>query len=141
MNFRGICPTEVGDNTSISAIKTPTERFSARRPYNSAEDRFYAASFGADGRISGISYKLNDLENANRSDGYGYYLKTTFYGRTGEKVDVSLSPAVTGNEKTEGAGTYLIGTPLWNSEQIIHNDGGNGAEDAVQGGLQTHKTR
>ena len=107
--------------------------------YNSAEDSFYAAAFGADGRISGISYKLNDLENANRSDGYGYYLKTTFYGRTGEKVGVSLSPAVTGNEKTEGAGTYLIGTPLWNSEQIIHNNGGNGAEDAVRVGFKLTK--
>ncbi len=71
--------------------------------YNSAEDRFYAASFGTDGRISGISYRLSDLEN------------------------------------TEGAGTYLIGTPLWNSEQIIHNNGGNGAEDAVRVGFKLTK--
>ena len=32
----------------------------------------------------------------------------------------------------DGAGTYVIGTPVWNVEKIEHDNGGKGAENAVR---------
>ena len=98
--------------------------------YSDAQKTFYAANFGLDGRISDISYALSDERNANRNDGYGYYVKMTCYVRTDEPVSVSLSRAY------ENSGTYLIGTPVWNAEEIIHYNGGNGAQSAVRVGLK-----
>ena len=45
--------------------------------YSDQQKTFYAANFGLDGRMSGIAYALTDEQNANRDDGYGYYLKMT----------------------------------------------------------------
>ena len=101
--------------------------------YSDHENKFYAANFGLDGRMSDIAYALTDEQNANRDDGHGYYLKMTFYARTDENVSVSLSRAY------ENSGTYLIGTPIWNGEDILHNDGGQGAQSAVRVGFRiTH---
>ncbi|MBQ8498015.1 MAG: hypothetical protein IJ489_11255 [Clostridia bacterium] len=101
--------------------------------YSDKEKTFYAANFGFDGRMSDIAYALTDEQNANRDDGHGYYLKMTCYVRTDENVKVSLSRAY------ENSGTYLIGTPIWNSEEILHNDGGQGAQSAVRVGFKiTH---
>ena len=50
-------------------------------------------------------------------------------------MDVSLSPAVEVDEGIHGAGTYLIGTPVWNDQQLQHDNGGLGAETAVRIGL------
>jgi hypothetical protein len=101
--------------------------------YSDQQKTFYAANFGLDGRMSGIAYALTDEQNANRDDGYGYYLKMTCFVRTDENVSVSLSRAY------ENSGTYLIGTPIWNSEEILHNDGGQGAQAAIRVGFNiTH---
>lgn len=97
---------------------------------------FYAADYGIDGRISGISRKLNDAANANRSDSIGYYVKRTFYARSGVTVDVSLAEALVGADGTEGSGTYLIGTPVWDAEKIAHEEGGQGFEYAVRVGIR-----
>ena len=101
--------------------------------YSDSEKTFYAANFGLDGRMSDIAYALSDEQNANRDDGSGYYLKMTCFVRTDENVTVSLSRAY------ENSGTYLIGTPIWDSEEILHNDGGQGAQAAVRVGFKiTH---
>ena len=50
--------------------------------YSDQQKTFYAANFGLDGRMSGIAYALTDEQNANRDDGYGYYLKMTCFVRT-----------------------------------------------------------
>lgn len=107
--------------------------------WSQRDQRFYAAVFGADGRIAGIQQPLSDEHNANRSDSSGYYVKGTFYARTGEPVTVSLSPAVEIDQGTQGAGTYLIGTPVWNEQTILHDNGGGGAEYAVRIGLRLSK--
>ncbi len=91
---------------------------------------FFTTYFGNDGRISSIGNVLSDEYNTNRDDAYGYYLKFTFYARTGENVTVSLK------EGEESAGTYLIGTPVWDSENILHHNGGIGAESAVRVGFR-----
>ena len=103
------------------------------------KQQFYAADIGLDGRIAGITKALSDEENANKNNTNGYYLKTTFYARTGEPVTVSLTPAVVGEDGTEGAGTYVIGTPVWDGQSVVHNDGGNGAEYAIRIGIRITK--
>lgn len=96
---------------------------------------FMAASYGLDGRQSGW-HKLTDEDNANRDDDDGYYVRCEFYARTGQDVIVSLTPAVPMEDGTAGSGTFVIGTPLWNSEKIRHENGGLGAELAVRFGFR-----
>ncbi len=107
--------------------------------WSEQQQAFYAAEFGMDGRISGISHKLSDDNNANQNNSNGYYMKTTFYARTGEPVSVTLSSPVERTDKVMGAGTYLIGTPVWNEQEILHNDGGHGAEYAMRMGIRVTK--
>lgn len=107
----------------------------------SEEDQmFYAASYGIDGRISDIGEPLNDQRHANKDNADGYYIVGTFYARTDQEVTVSLSPAVEVKEGLQGSGTFVIGTPLWNAEEIIHNNGGSGAEYAIRIGFKIQKT-
>lgn len=103
------------------------------------EQKFYAATFGVDGRISGIDKELSDERNANKNTSEGYYMKTSFYARTGTDVDVSLAPAAVSNEGIDGSGTYVIGTPMWDGESVIHNNGGNGAEYTIRVGIRITK--
>lgn len=101
--------------------------------YSDAQKTFYSTNYSMDGRIIDIGYALDDARNTNRDDGAGYYLKMTCYVRTDENVSVSLAKA------QENAGTYLIGNPTWNAEEIVHNDGGKGAQSAVRVGLNITK--
>ena len=103
--------------------------------WSEKEQIFYAADYGIDGRIKGWE-PLSDERNANRSDSQGYYCKSTFYAKTDQNVTVSLTPAVEIAEGINGAGTYLIGTPLWDSSEIRHNNAGQGAENAVRIGIK-----
>lgn len=100
--------------------------------------RFYAANYGLDGRLTNYEqwFPLQDERHANKDNYEGYYIKTTFFARSGQTVDVSLSPAVEVDEGIDGSGTYLIGTPLWDAQEILHNNGGQGAETAVRIGLR-----
>ena len=106
--------------------------------WSNQRKQFYAASYGVDGRLMNYDQwqPLNDERNANKDNADGYYIKATFYARTGQTVDVSLSPAVEVSEGVDGSGTYLVGTPLWDSQAILHNNGGHGAETAVRVGIQ-----
>jgi len=103
------------------------------------EMSFYTANYGIDGRITNFSTKLSDENNANRDDAYGYYMITSFYARTETAVSVSLAPAITGEDGIEGSGTYVIGTPVWNSESISHDNGGQGAENTIRVGIRITK--
>ena len=107
--------------------------------WSERQQRFYAAAYGADGRLLSYTswHPLSDEQNANKLARYGgYYIKTTFYARTGQNEKVFLSPAVEVDDGLQGSGTYLIGTPVWNSQQVIHNNGGQGAECAVRIGIR-----
>jgi len=98
--------------------------------YSFIEDKFYAARFGNDGRIEDIGMELSDTKNTNRDDAQGYYVKLTFYANTDDNVKVSLLDA---DQKT---GTYVIGTPKWDDQKILHINGGGGAEYAVRVGFR-----
>ncbi len=106
--------------------------------WSQQQQRFVAALYGADGRLTGYNLwtPLSDDFNANRDDVYGYYIKSTFYVRTGVEMDVTLSPAVEVDEGINGSGTYVIGAPLWDAEAVSHNNGGQGAESAIRIGFR-----
>lgn len=97
---------------------------------------FYAASYGIDGRLTDQWEPLNDQRHANKNNLDGYYVKATFFARTGQTVDVSLTSAVEVDEGINGAGTYLIGTPVWDAQTVLHSNGGQGAETAVRIGIR-----
>lgn len=104
--------------------------------WSEADGRFYAAGYGIDGRRTGSWEPLTDERNANKNNLDGYYIKTSFYARSGQAVEVSLSEAVEVAEGIQGSGTYLIGTPEWDEEEIIHSNGGKGGECAVRIGFR-----
>lgn len=104
--------------------------------WSDAQQRFFAAVYGMDGRLTGEWEPLSDERNANRDDEYGYYCIATFYARSDDAMHVSLTPAVAVTEGVQGTGTYLVGTPLWNSETISHDNGGKGAENAIRIGIK-----
>lgn len=103
---------------------------------------FYAVSYGVDGRMSNTAKleKLNDERHTNKKNADGHYVMATFYARTGEPIKVSLSPAVEVSEGIEGAGTYVIGTPVWNEQELLHDNGGSGAQYAIRLGFHIQKT-
>lgn len=97
----------------------------------SYEDKcFFATRFGVDGRVSDIGQLLSDDRHTNRSDMYGYYVKVTFYVKSTDDVTVSLLDA------DRHTGTYVAGTPVWNGENLLHTDGGGGAQYAVRIGFR-----
>lgn len=105
--------------------------------WSTAQDGLVTAAYGTDGRVIENKYTvLSDELNANRSDRNAYYVKGTFYARSDTEVAVSLGEAVEVNEGVNTAGTYVIGTPVWNEQRILHDDGGLGAETAIRLGLR-----
>jgi len=104
--------------------------------WSEKEQRFFAAVYGADGRQTGEWLPLSDEINANRDSAYGYYIKATFYATTETAVDVRLTDAMEVEEGISGSGTYLIGTPTWDAENILHTDGGHGSQTAIRVGLR-----
>ena len=102
------------------------------------EQQFYAVSYTPDGRMRDIAYwnRLNDERNANKDTLDGYYIKLSFYARATTGVDVTLSPAVEIDQGIYGAGTFVIGEPVWNSENLLHDNAGLGAETAVRIGIR-----
>ena len=103
-------------------------------------NRFYAATYGLDGRLADHWEPLNDERHANKDNADGYYLKGVFYARSDQKTTVTLSPAVEVEEGLQGSGTYVIGTPVWDGQELIHNNGGQGAELAIRIGFLIEQT-
>lgn len=104
--------------------------------WSERENALVTVVYGLDGRSTGKWDTLNDAEHANRTDGAGYYVKGTIYARSDEPCEVLLQEAVELNEGRDGAGTFVIGTPVWNQQTILHDDGGNGAETAIRIGFK-----
>lgn len=108
------------------------------KPATWSDDRqsLVTVRYGFDGRTTGEFITLTDEKNSNRGDAYGYYVVGTFYARSQSPCDVSLAEAVEINEGENGAGTYVIGTPVWDSDTVAHSDGGEGAETAIRLGFR-----
>lgn len=108
--------------------------------WSQKDQKFYGAVYGRDGRLTEKWVPLSDERNANRDNYEGYYCIGTFYAHSDETVIVSLTPAVAVYEGGErGAGTYVIGTPVWNPGALRHDNGGKGAEDAIRVGIKVFR--
>lgn len=107
--------------------------------YSQQNKGFFAVNYGFDGRMTDRFLPLSDQTHANRTDGNGYYVVGTFYARTDQRCRVSLAEAVELSDGESGAGTYVIGTPLWDERRLLHSDGGNGAETAIRLGFAVDK--
>lgn len=108
--------------------------------WSDADQRFWAAAYGADGRMLdiGMWQPMTDSRNANKTNLDGYYMKSTFYARSGMTTEVEFAPAMVVNEEgTQGAGTYVIGVPGWDVDSLIHLNNGKGAESSIRIGLRT----
>lgn len=112
------------------------------RPVTWSEEnqRFYGAVYSLDGRLTGDWQPLSDQQHASPDNYDMHYIAATIYARCGQKMDVSLSPAVDVSEGVKGSGTFVIGKPIWNGEQIEHENGGKGTELAVRVGFLIQKT-
>ena len=105
--------------------------------WSDAHGCFYAATYGADGRH--LSYKeLNDGQNE-------YYIKTTYYARSGQSVDVQLKEIVSLNLSTDISfssltsldlsGSFVMGVPGFSIQEILEGSSGN-ADKAVRMGFR-----
>ncbi len=108
--------------------------------WSDSEKRFYAATYGLDGRLTNIWDPLEDSRHANQDNADGYYIMGTLFARCDQKVKVSLSPAVEVEEGLQGSGTFVIGEPVWDPDAIVHRNGGNGAELSIRIGFLIQKT-
>lgn len=104
--------------------------------YSEDNDQFFAAVYDIDGRLTGEWLPLTDERNANRNNYEGYYSVVTLYARTDEHAEVALAPAVALDGGKDASGTYLIGVPTWDSENVAHTNAGEGAENAVRVGIK-----
>lgn len=94
--------------------------------YSSAEDSFYGVEYGTDGRPSGTS-----PDTAGQMITYEFWMKSS-----GSTAAIRLaSPTLTPDGK-KGAGTYVVGEPVWNGETISHDNGGHGAETTIRMGFR-----
>ena len=134
-----VTPKENGEWTKQLSYVDMVDETAPLRPvtWSESEQIFYGAVYGIDGRLTGNWIPLSDERNANRDTVEGYYCIGTFYARSDDTVRVSLTPAVPVDEGgTAGSGTFVIGTPLWNSQLTAHENGGKGAECAVRIGIR-----
>lgn len=104
--------------------------------WSERDQRFYAAIYGVDGRLTGQWEPLTDGRNANKDNMEGYYCMGTFFARSDMNVKVSLAQAAVSADGHDGHGTFLIGTPVWNAETVSHDNAGVGAECAVRIGIR-----
>lgn len=122
--------------SKVSYVDMATESFPLRPiTWSEKEGRFYAARYGVDGRLTGKWVPLSDEQNANRNDHDSYYSIGTFYAKASQDTTVSLAQSVQMNEGISGAGTYLVGAPIWDDTTISHKNAGNGAENAIRIGI------
>ena len=103
--------------------------------WSDKEQCFKAIRYGLDGRQTNRWRTLTDQDNANKTGDNQYYVFGDFYARTDTACKVSLADAIELNNGVNGAGTYVIGAPVWNPAKGAHENTGYGAEYAVRIGF------
>ncbi len=127
---------------SISAAELVPENAELRPLTYSATDKaFYSPKYGLDGRISllqaSLVTTLADISTSSaeaEGEGAGYLLKFEFWLQTSSsKITTYLSdPEISPEGEMVANGSYVVGSPVWNEELIQHDDGGNGAQNAIR---------
>lgn len=97
---------------------------------------FYGAHYTVDGKLKNQWEPLAEDRHANNTSRENYYCVGTFYARAGSDLQVSLAPALAIEEGLAASGTYLMGAPVWNENEILHDNQGKGAENAIRIGIK-----
>lgn len=104
--------------------------------YSKTDNSFLTAGYAADGRIIDVNQPVPNPIDEQYVSNNGYYMKISFYAKSGEDVSVYLSDAVEVEEGKIGAGTWLVGAPVWDGGSVSHTNGGGGAETAMRVGIK-----
>jgi hypothetical protein len=109
-----------GDDTPKPALQQVS--------WSDQEGRFYAPFYGHDGRLMKVLswFPLNDEEHASKAED-NYYIKTTFYARSGQTTTVRLTEPKDRKEGVPGSGTFVRGFP---------DHTGKGPEVAIRLGMR-----
>lgn len=103
----------------------------------SEQDRmFYGANYSIDGKLKESWDPLEGDRYFNNTSQDNYYCIGTFYARAGSGLQVSLAPALAIEGGFAASGTYLMGEPAWNEKDILHDNQGKGAENAIRIGIK-----
>ncbi len=108
--------------------------------YNPSEDAFYIPQYAKDGRIDTNKWTRITDENgallsefAAAEDQSGYLYICDFWIRTNASdCTVALASPVEREDGVLGAGTFMVGEPVWDEEKVLHYDAGNGAQYAMR---------
>jgi len=128
------------DLSEVSELEAPLRPVT----FVAEDNTFYAPHYGLDGRTDFSSpIRLTDT-NGKIIDGKeneGYIYTAAFWIRASSSYcNIALTPAQRREEDQIGAGTFLIGEPVWNAEKVCHEEAGNGAEKAVRIMLRAEAT-
>ncbi len=113
----------------------------------SYEDKtFYAPAYGLDGRIASFDKLLvtaaSDIPSPAdeaEEEGAGHLISVDLWLRTGaSKITTYLSGPDNTSAEEIGNGTFVMGAPVWDAEQICHVNGGKGAENVIRIGFLTY---
>lgn len=104
--------------------------------WSEQDQMFYGANYSFDGKLKNEWTPLTEDSHFNNPSQDNYYCVGTFYARAGSKIQVSLAPALTLEDGLAATGTYIMGAPEWNEKDILHDNKGNGAENAVRIGIK-----
>ena len=104
--------------------------------WSEKDQMFYGANYSIDGKLKDQWEPLADNRYFNNTSKDNYYCIGNFYARAGSKIQVSLAPALAIEEGFGASGTYLMGAPAWNEKDILHDNQGKGAENAIRIGIK-----
>ena len=135
-------PGEWGSILDVADLLGETDITLKPVTFSAAERRFYAPRYGLDGRTDfNNPIALFDLSDDARgseatADAEGprdTMLAFRFWMRTDSSdCVVYFKQAAQQNEGDLGAGTFVIGEPLWDADAILHRENGNGAQNAIR---------
>lgn len=108
--------------------------------YIASEDAFFAPRYGFDGRMSTANGTRITDENgallpefAAENGESGYLYICDFWIRTNASdCIVALAAPMEREDGKLGAGTFLVGEPVWDGATVTHKDEGNGAQFAMR---------
>lgn len=130
-------PERDGWTEQISYDELFAENYSLRPATWSEKDQmFYGAHYSIDGKLKNQWEPLADSRYYNNTTRENYYCVGSFYARAGSEIQVSLAPALAVDEGFGASGTYLMGAPVWNETNILHDNQGKGAENAIRIGIK-----
>ena len=123
------------------------------KPVTYADGAFYKVNYGEDGRPAGLSPIAPENINVTYPDGdtgtkadeaaeqQGWMIRLDYWLKAeGATADVFLGEAMATADGRRGAGTYVVGEPVWNDTVIAHENGGNGAETTIRFGFACTNT-